>query len=184
MKATIKDLKEFIKEPVVLTGVLAASVISAIVITEFGYMTWRRFVIPIEILLIAHCILRINRHVEQPAFERFVLTASRSLFIGGACILIAAFIDGGLFAETGYVTFAATVLLWAWIGYQITKVERRFARLSPQERKAVEESTTVLLARMADVIEKNTAAIEIYNERAPKLGLKPIHLHNSHVPNG
>ncbi len=172
MKATIRDLKQSLSKPKNIAIGGASVCLFGTLTVLYGFMALRRFVVPFEILATAYIAWKIARNATQPTIHRVVASASVGLFIGGGLVLLAATLDSLLFPQPGVMTFCATVLLWAWIGFQMSRVDRRIAAMPKKERDMVSQSTELLIARINDQEIKSQQALHEYETITERFGFK------------
>lgn len=172
MRATIRDLKATLQRPAVIARYSIAILASTVICYFFGYLIWRRFVQPAQILFVALIAWRIAKHINQPDFSRVVGIGSGGLAVSAIVIILAAFVDGALFPNTGYFTFAAVVLMWEWFTFQLDHVEKRFAPLPQKQRDLITQSTAVIMAIVEDTKAQNEIVINEYKEVAERFGVK------------
>lgn len=156
MRASIHHLIAIIRSPKAIAGLLLATMLSILAIDTFGYLIWRRFPVPLLLLLIASIWKRVARKVNELELSR--ISANVNTF---AIVLLAgAFLDGYFFPAKGYITFLAFVVLFAWIAFESEIADKLLARMRPQEQRELTQNVHVILAKMQAVSEQNAVVIK------------------------
>lgn len=172
MKATIQDAKIALKRPHNAILLALAFCLSAGAIYFVGYIQWRRFVIPILILISASLTYRIGKkRLRESDMSNVVQTAGKGLLVLALTMVAGAFIDNTFFADTPQVVFVIMTAMWVWIAFQMARLDRRLVKLSPEDIAVITENSDVVMARLKDREIKMTAAIVNYDLVREKYGL-------------
>lgn len=156
MKVTIQHLVASLRNPRAVACMTLTAMLSWLAIDTFGYLIWRRFPVPLLLLLIASIWKRVARKVNELELSRI----SSNVNTFAVVLLAAAFVDGYFFPATGYFTFFSFVGLFAWIALESEIADRLLARMRPKERRELTQNVSVILAKMQAVSDQNAVVIK------------------------
>lgn len=171
MNASIVEAKEVIKRPKNIGLGLMIFVLSAVCIYFFGYMQWRRIVIPIDIFIIGYIGLKISTQIYQAQFATVMRTASAGVMKFSVAILLGAIIDNVFFTDVGYVMFSAVAAMGVWIPFQLARLHWRLDEMPADKKKIVTDSSDMIFVVMAHREKGLKAALDQYYVTKKKLGL-------------
>lgn len=173
MKATLLEARTALMRPknmAIAAGIIA---VSGLIIYAFGYVQWRRFVMPVEICATGWIGLRIAARIKQAAFSQLINTASKGILVCSGVLFICAWIDNLLFGDIGNALFVANVLMWMWIAFQLHRLDNRLSVMTPDEQRIITESTDVTIATLSHRFERIGEELDKYNAVRDRLGLEP-----------
>jgi hypothetical protein len=124
------------------------AVCSGLLLGILGYMIWRRFPVPCEIIAVAFFAWKIARIVGHPGLEKVVNAGSLGLGGCGIMLLVFALIDGWLWPAQGYFSWAGQIILWGWILFNIWRAYVILKEMPPDRRIHVTESTADIYMQM------------------------------------
>lgn len=137
---------------------LGMIIISAVSISGYGYVEWRRFVAPTLIFYLAVTWWRVAREIAQDGLSRVVNAASVGLGIFAILFCGGALLDS-FFAPVGYFAFGVFILMLLWINFHSSRVHRVLHRMPLDKKRIITESSAVIVAQMQHEKDRGHAAL-------------------------
>jgi len=150
MIGTISELKRLIQKPPILIGCISVVALSVVAIETVGYLVWRRFPLPLLVIATAFIWVGIGKAINQPQLSKIVEGMSVGLCAFGALILIGAFLDAFLWADTGYLAFGGAVALWGWIAFESYRGAQILKEMPEENKVKVTMSTAEIITQMTE----------------------------------
>jgi len=150
MTNTFRDIGRLILKPYVMVVMLSFIALSMITIETVGYLVWRRFPLPLLVIATAFIWVGIGKAINQPQLSKIVEGMSVGLCAFGALILIGAFLDAFLWADTGYLAFGGAVALWGWIAFESYRGAQILKEMPEENKVKVTMSTAEIITQMTE----------------------------------
>ncbi len=171
MKSTFQDAKEALKRPRNIAIGAVVFIASAAAIYFFGYVQWRRFIIPTLVLLSATLAYRMGKRLRVSVFSSVVKTTGSGMIWAGVALILGAWIDNVFFSDIPQMVFLILAAREAWIAFQMSRLDNRLSRMSPEDIAVITQSSDVAIAQLNNQKIEMKAELERHNALLEKLGV-------------
>lgn len=163
MRATIRDAYKALslRNIAIFTAIV---IFSYVLIDLVGYIVWRRFPIPTLIISVAILGWKIGRKIGHAGLAKLMNAASVGLGVFGIILWTAAVLDAQFFVERGYLSWATTMVMWAWITFHVWRAWDVLRTMPPDKLIHVTEGTEAIYAQMTYRAVRAQEALDAYQE--------------------